>query len=203
MPLNEVNTPEVSPENESSAKRKPGRPAGSLNKKGAKRVRRAVAPQTTGESINTVADAETPVTRGELMGVFEKLVGALIESRKPYKDPAHAANEDQEREQFRKQRVAQENMRKMSEAHCTHMAGNRGDQPSPTYTNIHWHTNELGNTIGICKSCIRIFTIEDADYYIWLRKPSQDKPSRSGNPDNFLAPGDRMVPGRLVAQSGR
>lgn len=204
----EVSTPK--PVAKKAKRAKAGRPKGSPNKKKAA-VEGAIEPIQEVQLIRTVRgreaeDGEAPVTRREFAEMLTALVDsnkrmaeALLESRKPYVDPGRVANEEQDRLGFRLQREAMERNRKAEQNACSHMAGNRGSKPSSTDTNIHWHTNELGITNGICKSCQRWFTPDDADYAHWRMRPTQDgMPSRAGNPESFLSPGERMVPFRVA-----
>lgn len=113
----------------------------------------------------------------------EKLVSALIESRKPYTDPKQEQNEEFMRQQAREQRKREEASRKYEQSNCPHTAGcnSLSDQLDlHNRTCIVWHTSDSTETFGICSNCQRIFRENDSDYAEWRRKPCINKQSKAG-----------------------
>ena len=137
---------------------------------------------------------EAAEKRAEIMA--EKLAQAMLESRQPYEDPKKAENEEKFRANSRKQ---DENRRKAilaTQSICLHLAGQLGDIPDPAQrTSIVWHASDIGEVVGICTHCQRIFRETDPDYPQWRSKRSFNKMSRGG--------ADRWIPDREAAKRVR
>ena len=121
-------------------------------------------------------------------GIAEKLANALIESKKPYIDPAQESNKEADRASARRQRIRDAANKKADQDNCPHLAGSNSlsDQPDLlNRTSIIWHTSDSSETFGICTNCQRIFRDNDADYVTWRRRPSINKQSRAG--ERFFA----------------
>jgi hypothetical protein len=111
------------------------------------------------------------------------LVNAILESRKPYVDPAQKQTLKAIRTQMRDQRIKiMENM-KLEQASCPHLQGSNplSDFPSPHgLTSIVQHILDTGEMIGVCTNCGRIFRSCDPDYRQWMAKKSGNRMSAAG-----------------------
>lgn len=103
----------------------------------------------------------------------------------PKKSPAEEENLKRQQKQMRDQAEKARKSRAYEQVYCSHMAGNRGDQPHPFLTSIAWHEVHEHLWWGICTGCQREFWPNDPDYSYWRRKPSfsngaYNKGSRAG-----------------------
>ena len=111
------------------------------------------------------------------------LVNAILESKKPYVDPAQKATLQAIRKQMREQRLKiMENM-KLEQATCPHLQGSNplSDFPSPHgLTSFVQHILDTGEMIGVCTNCGRIVRSCDPDYRILMAKKSGNRMSSAG-----------------------
>lgn len=138
------------------------------------------------------------MTRGDLQaliaGVVEaakassandtaSLVNAIIESRKPYVDPAQQATLRAIRKQMREQRLKIMEQMKLEQASCPHLQGSNplSDFPSPHgLTSFVQHILDTGEMIGVCTNCGRIVRSCDPDYRVLMAKKSGNRMSAAG-----------------------
>lgn len=117
-------------------------------------------------------------------GSNETLAHAILESRKPYIDPRKEIDEENARIQAREQMRRQKEDQKYSQSVCPHVAGSNALSELPDTagrTSIVWHRFDVGDELGICTNCTRIFTPADPDYAQWRMKKSYNRMSRSGD----------------------
>lgn len=109
------------------------------------------------------------------------LADAILESRKPYKSDEQLANEEQQRATMRLLRDRQEQAKKFNEDNCPHLQGcNELSERTGELSSILHHQNDLGEMIGICTNCQRIFKPGDTDYMQQMRRKSGNKMSQAG-----------------------
>jgi hypothetical protein len=111
------------------------------------------------------------------------LVNAIIESKKPYVDPAQQATLKAIRKQMREQRIKIDAQIKLEQSSCPHLQGSNplSDFPSPHgLTSIVQHVTDTGEMIGVCSNCLRIFRSCDPDYRTWMAKKSGNRVSSAG-----------------------
>jgi hypothetical protein len=111
------------------------------------------------------------------------LVNAILESRKPYVDPAQKATLTAIRKQMREQRLKIMEQMKLEQASCPHLQGSNplSDFPSPHgLTALVQHVLDTGEMIGVCTNCGRIFRSCDPDYRQWMAKKSGNRMSSAG-----------------------
>jgi len=141
---------------------------------------------------------DAPITTSQLLDLFAKMAAAqnqssqslaetlakaIVDAQKPYIDPKKAENDEMFREQSRRQRKAQMEAIKASQASCPHIAGcnSLSEFPDPhNRTCIVWHQNDATEIIGICTNCQRIFRETDPDYMEWRKKASINRLSKGG-----------------------
>jgi hypothetical protein len=114
----------------------------------------------------------------------EIIAKALVDAKAPYVDPRAAENEKAAREQARQQMKDQKAGLAAFQATCPHIAGCNSLSElmdSSGRTCIVWHVSDVQDELGICTNCTRVFQSTDPDYFQWRRKPSINKPSRSGH----------------------
>jgi hypothetical protein len=143
----------------------------------------------------SVPSSLSPTDMAQLLELFAKLsaqtsstnaqtiADALIESRKPYKDPAQEANEEMFRENTRRQFEQERINRKAEQDNCAHIAGcnSLSDERHPSgKSSIIKHYLDSGVLIGICTVCQRVWWPDEPDYKEAIQKPSINRPSRSG-----------------------
>jgi hypothetical protein len=124
------------------------------------------------------------------------LAEAIIESRKPYKDPNVAANEEAARQSMRESNERMRQQIKANQRGCSHLRNAGGTRPD-TLTAIAKHQLDHGEIIGICTECIRVFKPGDGDYTFWMRKASGHEMSRAGQ-RQFADPTAVAVRGRAA-----
>lgn len=121
----------------------------------------------------------------------EKLVEAIVESRKPYTDPQIEENNKRIRAQMRKQHEQLKANERAAQDTCPHLMGSNrlSDFPNPNgLTSIVHHYLDSGELIGICTNCGRIWRQGDSDYYTWMQThKSGNRRSESGR-RNFMDP---------------
>ena len=106
---------------------------------------------------------------------------ALIESKKPYLDPRHAANEAAMRQSEVELQEQIKKRIKASQASCPHMQGcHELSDFSGQLTSIVQHRLDNGDIVGICTNCQRTFKPEDPDYLEWMKKKSGNRLSQAG-----------------------
>lgn len=113
-----------------------------------------------------------------------KLAEAIILAQKPYVDPRKEIDEENARIQAREQMRRQKEDQKYSQSVCPHVAGSNALSELPDTagrTSIVWHRFDVGDELGICTNCTRIFTPADPDYAQWRMKKSYNRMSRSGD----------------------
>jgi hypothetical protein len=99
--------------------------------------------------------------------MFSKLIEAVIESRKPYKDPLQAENDRLQRDADRAQLAATEANKKFAQDSCPHVKGLGGQEPGST-SSFWLHTADTGERIGICSFCQKVISSlvpEDAKFF--------------------------------------
>jgi hypothetical protein len=137
-------------------------------------------------------NASFSITAAQLMELFksmtqgsnETLAHAILEARKPYIDPRKEIDEENARIQAREQMRRQKEDQKYSQSVCPHVAGSNALSELPDTagrTSIVWHRFDVGDELGICTNCTRIFTPTDTDYAQWRMKKSYNRMSRSGD----------------------
>ena len=146
------------------------------------------------ESPVLPVNAQPVLTIESLLGVIasmqkqqadanDKLANALLESRKPYEDPNKKVNDDLFRKQFEETARRQEQNQKYSQSVCEHIAGcNPLGDTKDLYgrTSIVWHIGDVGQDVGICTVCQRIWHEGDPDFSQWRTKKSINVQSASG-----------------------
>ena len=111
------------------------------------------------------------------------LVNAILESRKPYVDPAQKATLQGIRKQMREQRLRIMEQMKLEQASCPHLQGSNplSDFPSPHgLTSFVQHILDTGEMIGVCSNCGRIVRSCDPDYRVLMAKKSGNRMSSAG-----------------------
>lgn len=159
-------------------------------------------------------DAEISFTPSQLKGIeaivagiiksqeatTSKLVEAIIESKKPYVNPAEALNKKAAAQQNREVQERLHAAMKNARAHCAHLQGSHelSSFSSPYgLTSIIKHALDTGEFIGMCTNCGRIWRDTDPDYMTWMTRKSGNLPSRSGQ-RTFLDPRRAIESGKLV-----
>ena len=132
------------------------------------------------------------------------LAEALIESRKPYKDPKQEANEIADRERDRNIRKYMEENLARDRENCQHIQGSNALSEYPNIrmlTSIIHHQTDDGNVIGICTNCQKVWRPGDKDYSFWMRKASGNRMSQSGQRFRvFIPPAPAPAPEPTPAQ---
>lgn len=117
---------------------------------------------------------------------MKSLVEALLETRKPYVDPKQEDNLRRIREQDQITRERQIANVKAEQGSCPHMQGSNAlSEFSGQLTAIVQHKTDIGEVVGICTNCIRVFRTSDPDYRVWMAKKSGNRISKSG--DRYFA----------------
>jgi hypothetical protein len=109
-----------------------------------------------------------------------ELVNAILESRKPWVSPQAAQDAKAMQEQMQQQHAQLEANRLADQTRCEHIQGSNSLSDYPSVygrTSIIWHTLNMGEVVGICTNCTRIFLSSDPDYATWRKKPSGNRPS--------------------------
>lgn len=112
------------------------------------------------------------------------LADAVLEARKPYIDPRKEIDEENARLQAREQSRQQKEALEYSQSVCPHIAGSNQLSELPDTagrTSIVWHRFDVGDELGVCTNCTRIFKPSDPDYVQWRTKKSYNRMSRSGD----------------------
>lgn len=99
--------------------------------------------------------------------LFSSLIAAVIESRKPYVDPAQVENEASFKEANRAAlHATRENIKRIQD-NCPHKKGLGGQTPGDD--SAFWiHRTDTGETIGICSYCQKVISTlipEDAKFF--------------------------------------
>lgn len=114
----------------------------------------------------------------------EKLVEALIESRKPYVDPKTEENDKMLRANFKSLEERKRRGKALEQSSCPHLQGsNILSEESGDRTAVLWHRLDNGVWFGICTNCQREFWPEDKDYREWWTKKSGNRKSQAGQRD--------------------
>jgi hypothetical protein len=150
--------------------------AGAL--KGSAPVPAAVAQQTV---TFTMADLANILASANAQGreQTQALVDAILEARKPYKDPNRERVMRNVRRKMREQLNKQDAQDAWDQANCQHLQGSHGRIPGQLTAIIH-HVLDNGEMIGICLICQRVFRSCDADYMKQMQRPSGCETSSSG-----------------------
>ena len=107
------------------------------------------------------------------------LVEAILESRKPYRDPQRQKVMQNVRKKMREGLLREDANNELKQSRCPHTQGTLGRIPS-TLTAIMKHTMDNGAMVGICLICQRIFLPHDQDYQQQMQRPSGCEPSAAG-----------------------
>ena len=97
----------------------------------------------------------------ETAKAYEKLGEALLESRKPYVDPAVLKAKQLELEERRRQVALEWRKRVATKRQCRHMRTQAGLNGELTFIegkyNIKWHEHSNGIVTGVCGTCFSQF----------------------------------------------
>lgn len=152
------------------------------------------APAGTGNIVLTPEQLQQ-IIAGAVESAGERsariLAEALIESRKPYKDPKQEANEAADRERDRNIRKYMEENLARDRENCQHIQGSNALSEYPNIrmlTSIIHHQTDDGNVIGICTNCQKVWRPGDKDYGVWMRKASGNRMSQSGQRFRVFVP---------------
>jgi len=144
-------------------------------------------------------NASISITPAQLMELFKQvavssqqsgetiaktLADAVLEARKPYVDPRKEIDEQNARAQAREQMRRQKADMEAFQSSCPHVAGSNALSELPDTagrTSIVWHRFDVGDELGICTNCTRVFKPSDPDYMQWRMKKSYNRLSRSGD----------------------
>jgi hypothetical protein len=96
------------------------------------------------------------------------LAEALLESRKPYVDPAVLEQKRQALEEKRKQVAITMLQRTETKRQCLHRRTNN-DGTFGEKLNIKWQEHSGGIVLGVCGTCFSQFDSRNADDLKWLR----------------------------------
>ena len=118
---------------------------------------------------------------------------ALIESKKPYIDPRQAENEANMRKSMHEVHERIQRDIKASQDSCSHLQGANSLSDYPRQFNltaIVQHKTDVGEIIGICTNCQRIFRQGDPDYIEQMfKRKSGNRMSQAGQ-RTFINPYD-------------
>jgi len=91
-------------------------------------------------------------------------------------------NDRQSRKIIRELDARRKAIVKLQQENCPHLAGyNDLSEVCDYRTSIVWHTDNLGETFGLCTNCQREFREADADYSYWRKKLSFNIPSAANS----------------------
>lgn len=122
---------------------------------------------------------------------FKQLVEAIIESRKPYRNPLEEENEKAFRDASRQQLKAERENTKRAQDACPHVKGLRGTRPGSE--SAFWmHRLDTGETVGICCQCGKVISSLMPEDAIFFAKAGDNVPSGAGI-RNFLHPIEAMT----------
>lgn len=135
---------------------------------------------------------EPAISTHQLLELFTKmnaenaqlLAKAIVDAQKPYEDPAKKANDEKFKAMDRAQMEQQRLNRIADQKACPHIAGCNplSEEMHPSgKTAIIKHRLDSSETIGICTNCQRVWRENDPDYGEWMRKPSFNRNSMSGD----------------------
>lgn len=117
---------------------------------------------------------------------FEQLVGAIIESRKPYVDPRQVENDKSFQEGIRQQEVDKRRMVQDSQNNCPHEKGANGNRSFGE--SAFWMLRlDTGETIGICSQCGKEISSLYPEHLVFFRKRGDNLPAAAGQ-RQFLDP---------------
>lgn len=107
---------------------------------------------------------------------------ALIESKKPYVDPAQKANEDFMKQQMRVATERMDREREMARETCPHKQGcNPLSEFESTKSAFAIHQLDTGEVIGICTNCGKLISsLNPEDRPLFASKQGGNRPSRAG-----------------------
>lgn len=109
------------------------------------------------------------------------IANALIEARKPYKDPRHEANDEMMRKQGREtwERIQREI--EASRETCAHLQGSNAlSEFQGQLGSFVLHQLDTGVVVGICTNCQKqIWSNNPADH-AWFTRKSANRMSRAG-----------------------
>lgn len=147
------------------------------------------APISTNQLIALLAKMSAD-QQSSTAALASAIVEGLKESQKPYEDPRKAENEKMFRDQNRRIEEQKRSNDRAAQEFCPHIAGCNGLSHFKDYmgrTCIIKHTNDVGETIGLCTNCQREFRTTDHDYMKWMSQPSINQPSGGGQRNNYFA----------------
>lgn len=120
--------------------------------------------------------------------IGDKIANAMIESRKPYVDPAQEENARRDRESARKQ---QERIRQQVEADrdtCPHLQGSNAlSEFQGQLTSFVLHRLDTGEMIGICTNCQKLISSLNPEDRPFFQRKSGNRMSMGGQ-RNFVDP---------------
>lgn len=149
----------------------------------------------TQEPVSQTLDPTTPLTlsveqlqqllaaantqQAQPSGQFKELVDAIIESRKPYKDPLQAANDQEFQKQNREQEANKRRMEKSSQDNCPHEKGANGNRSFGE--SAFWKLRlDTGETIGICSQCGKEISSLYPEHMPFFRKRGDNLDAAAG-----------------------
>lgn len=137
----------------------------------------------TREDLQTLIAGTIEAAKASSANDTASLVNAILESRKPYVDPAQKTTLQGIRRQMREQRIKIMEQLKLEQASCPHLQGSNplSDFPSPHgLTSFVQHILDTGEMIGVCSNCGRVVRSCDPDYRVLMAKKSGNRMSSAG-----------------------
>lgn len=142
---------------------------------------------------------------------FTELVQAIIESRKPYKDPLVEQNDETIRQANKiAQQAQRENLKRIQDS-CPHVKGLAGQRPG-SESSFWLHRLDTGELVGICSFCQKVISSLKPEDQKYFALKGDNAPSAAGqrmfiNPVKAMAarfPEDerKEIEQRLLKQVG-
>jgi len=153
--------------------------------------------------LTQVRDSTSEAVKKEMGTVYsqsmKELAAAILESRKPYKDPGHEATEKAMRESMRQVNERMKAQVLASQATCPHLQGSSENSDfTGQLSSIVMHELDCNLIVGICTNCQKhIFSNDpDTETQKLFRMKSGNRMSRAGH-RTFRDPVAAMAAGRL------
>lgn len=118
----------------------------------------------------------------------DKIANAILESRKPYVDPAQAENARRDREAARTMKAKLDAQIEADKETCPHLQGSNAlSEFQGQLTSFVLHRLDTGEMVGICTNCQKVISSLNPEDRPLFQRKSGNKMSMGGQ-RNFLDP---------------